>query len=175
MSEEMKDLENVLGTYRPAAPQVNRDSLMFAAGRAAGHAEMRRGIWRWRVAAGVMFLAAIGMGVWSAERIPSGTESAPIAHLLHPKTSSVRPEKAPILAKNEAFSLSIEEVPLGKVGGESSYLATRQRVLMLGMNGLPSLPEGEGQEKSSSPSLEIPDASPAWQRRGAGLFTGDHP
>ena len=74
MSEEMTDFESVLGAYRPAAPRVNRDSLMFEAGRARGVSEEKSALWRWRVAAGFLVCATAILGISGLEKNRFGGE-----------------------------------------------------------------------------------------------------
>ena len=172
MSEEMnpppltpreREVENALIAFRPAPTQMNRDTLMYAAGMAAGNRAASRALLPWKIAAAFLVCTSTALALWRPERIA--------------------PEDHPTVARHVAPSTpiavaqpSIPAVPIFLPEGDS-YLQTRQRVLVLGLNALPSLPDS-APSPPSSPSppqhlrYDILDAAPAWQRRAAS--TGDH-
>ena len=175
MSEEMNEFESVLGAYRPVAPAVNRDALMFETGRARGVSEGKSALWRWRVAAGFLVCTSAVLGILGAEGSRFGAEMHQIGTVVGQKSTEIRAKSAAAAAPPSG--LVMPEMTFVRAGGEASYLEVRDRVLLLGMSGLPSV--GAGTESAPGVgavrrSLDIPDAAPAWQRRAAGVFTGDH-
>ncbi|MGN6370362.1 MAG: hypothetical protein ACTHN5_19075 [Phycisphaerae bacterium] len=195
MSEEMKEFEQVLGAYRPAATGLTRESVLFEAGRAVGRAEGRlegragalAGVWRWRVVAVLAVFGALLVSFWSIQgRVlsidgrekeghgyvragGSAEKSAPVAEVRQGAGGGSAGARA---GAEGGLTVDLAAVPFGRAGAPGSYMELRDRVLLLGMNGLPSMPEGAAGEKREKKSVEMPEGVPAWQWRAAGLSGG---
>lgn len=163
LSPQEREMENALTALRPAAPRVNRDSLMYEAGFAAGRNAGKRQVMGWRIAAGFLICATAAMAIWHPQRVENGAS--------RPTSVAVVPSARPsIPVATASIPVVPSEIPQG-----DSYLDTRQRVLILGMSALPSLPDSPptASARSSHVRADVPDASPAWQLRAANS-TGDH-
>ena len=162
LTPQQQETENALTAFRPAPPQMNRDTLMYAAGMAAGKRAANRQMLPWKVAAAFLICATTTFALWHSQRL---------VYVDRPEISRVVP------AANISIPVASASLPtaLLYIPDGDSYLQTRQRILVLGLNALPSLPESSAPRAPSSPQhtrSDLLDAAPAWQRRAAS--TGDH-
>src|SRR6516165_10417434 len=66
-TDDLKDLENRLGTWSPTREGLDPDAMLFAAGRASVHHGKSWIVWP--IASGTLALAVVTLGIWvTAER-----------------------------------------------------------------------------------------------------------
>lgn len=120
--EDLRGLETALGFLRPAPSRVNRDTLMFRAGRASVRA---RG-WGWPVAAAAIALVAAVLGGALLERPAPGVEErvvyVPVEQPQAPAYPGLRRADR-LAARGYAWA---------------SYIELRRRVFAEGLDVLPS-------------------------------------
>jgi hypothetical protein len=120
----LSDLEAALAALAPRPPALDRDALMYHAGRAA--------VRRWQWATAVSTTVALSLAVTPLLR-PSGDRVANVA---------VSPPPAPVA---EPLA-GPESEPLPSVGElvPSAYLLLQEQLLSRGLDGLPPLATGPG-------------------------------
>src|SRR5262245_16816135 len=70
LPEPLRDMERVLAGFAPAAAHIDRDQLMFEAGRAAGaKAKRTHGPRLWKGICGVLVLASAAFAVFPRTRV----------------------------------------------------------------------------------------------------------
>ena len=171
LTPEQMDVANALTAFRPATPQINRDALMYAAGEAAGRLSGRQTVLPWRIAAGLFFSATLALALWH----PSHVEyvDRPVVERVSVPTRSQQHDTISFAAAESVEPESLTPVPMS--ANADSYLRMRERVLLLGMNALPSLPAppSDNAAPSERVPLDTPNAGPAWQRKIISS-AGDH-
>jgi len=126
----LNEIEQALASLRPAGPDINRDALMFRAGRAAAGAGFCLRIGTTVAVALLAALAGAG-GMWLASppsadragRVSVATPVLRVVELAPAAGATVRPARAP---------------------SSGEYLALRNRVLVDGADALPGLSPGSG-------------------------------
>jgi hypothetical protein len=127
MSEELNALEAGLRQLAPRAPTLDRDALMFRAGRASAP----RG-WAWPLAAAASTLVAVALGMALALR-PDPPTSVRVVQVPAPEPA---PSPGP-----EPVSPPAPTVSGDSWSPESSrYFRLQEQVLRWGLDGLPPLP-----------------------------------
>lgn len=128
LSDAQRELETTLAALRPAAPAINRDALMFAAGRAS--AVPRRSVHVWQAATAVLaagLCVSLLLRPTPVERIvvvaPPQETAQPLAHT--PPT--VTPPHDPVTPA----AARLEPLP------PDAYLPLRNAVLSRGIDALP--------------------------------------
>ena len=131
----LDNIEAQLAALRPAASGIDRDALLYAAGRAVGEAVALRPApqrWAWPLAAATsLLLAATFASLWVREY-----------HAIEP---TVVQAVSPPANETIAASVADDETspPLAKPLGEASYFHLRQVALRDGVDALPQrLPRG---------------------------------
>jgi len=161
---ELTAVEQALAGLAPTVGQLNRDALMFAAGRGS----VRRG-WTWPIAAMGSTLAALAL----AAVLLFHPTPEPVERIVYrdaaPKIEKIdpRPDPAP----------SAEEAPSsGPQRPEPDYLTVRNQVVRWGDAGLPSAPPAADDKPAKREDLlDLPAdvrADPWIQRRSAMLHPG---
>ncbi|MHC5033851.1 MAG: hypothetical protein ACYTFZ_02280, partial [Planctomycetota bacterium] len=152
MREEQREpIEDALGSLRPRPSSIDRDGLMFEAGRRSA----RQGL-LWPSAAAVATLAAAGLAA---------------ALFLHPRpvVREVRyvQRTAPVM-EAEADAIPPGQMPLGQASivaprelGEMSYGRLRWLVLTEGVSALPSPVATQGEPLEPGELLGHPSVAPA--------------
>ena len=138
MSERPEDhdvtaLESALRELRPPADSLDRDALMYRAGRASA-----RG-WVWPAATLFSTAAALVLGIALWVR-----PSPPVVYVAVPP------------ARNDEASVSPPSPPLAQDterGGWSRYIHLQEQVLLHGLDGLPEPPKETEDEPSSVEAL----------------------
>jgi hypothetical protein len=179
-----RELERALGALSPARPALNRERVLFEAGRAVGDAAGRRRLFAWRTAAAVLL---VGLGLALAmEAEPRVIESDRIVYLPSPEVPeapapSVAQEtddgQAEEWAAREEHLLTSHRRPLVPAS-DADYLAIRDAVLRWGVRGMPSPPAGAGASPAAEPTVDhllgIPPRKPSPRRIDLkGLLFGD--
>jgi hypothetical protein len=150
-------VERALAGLAPSAGALNRDALMFAAGRASAP----RG-WGWPCAAGAT-LAAAALAVLLFFR------PAPEPVVRYVPAPAAPQETAPS-PPPAGDSLAQDEAPVSPPRPGMGYLTLRQQVERWGDAGLPSTPLADDGKPTESPDA----GSGSWlRRRQAVLNTGD--
>ena len=116
-----------LSALKPRGPAIERDALMFAAGRASVG---KRPLWPWQMATGMSLAIAIGMLCLSAGHPLAPVRNPPIA---------VAPPVQPFEA---VLPMSGSPGTAADSGDDFSYLRTRQNVLAMGLAALPQTAGG---------------------------------
>ena len=130
---EMSALEVSLGKLSPAPAALDRDRLMFQAGRASARVR-----WLWPAVAGVASLSAAALALVLALR------PAPIA-VLEQRVVVIRQETPPPLPpRPETRPESWAEMPVSEEPPfpQADYLRRRQEVLRWGVDMLPAMVPG---------------------------------
>ncbi len=133
---ELEAIEQALGRLKPAAGRIDRDQIMFRAGRASAHKRQNL----WPALAASLALVAVGEAIWlPRQAVPLVVEresSRPGTELTH----APRPSAAPIepqgnvtpLPGEEVASMFFEELALGRTDQER----LANQVLRYGLDGL---------------------------------------
>jgi hypothetical protein len=137
MSEkELNALESALRDLRPTAQPLNRDALLFRAGRMTATA----GVGRWQVAtAGFAFLA-LGFGIALASR---SAEPRTVEHVVYVPAPPAGQGAVP-LPEQPMHSDPAPAPPASPWEQPATrYEQVRDDVLRLGLDGLPPAPPGK--------------------------------
>jgi hypothetical protein len=131
--DDLKDVEFALQSLSPAAGSVNRDHLMFEAGRAAA----RRAARPWQAMTGVLMAAlvtvmALPRTVDRPDRVAGANPGAPGV----PQSAGAELGHAEPLPQPPDMALDPEFGPL-------VYIQLRRRVLEEGLEALPAAPRGD--------------------------------
>ena len=140
---DLNDLEEALAQLRPSSVALDRDRLIFEAGRAAGRAE-RRG-WVGPATAAAFALVAIGLGgLWVRERVQRRGLEETIAGLDARALSPPRVQPATAV-----------EAPSAQPG-PNSYLVLTRHLTSGGMEARPIERTGVPSARSSDKPAEPP-------------------
>jgi hypothetical protein len=149
-----RELEAALGALRPAAPALDRDRLIFAAGRAVGRTESRRPLRCWQAAAAALALAA---GLSLLVRTGPGTRpDAPQVPLVirQSPTPLAPPQPAPLTAPTVVSAGPTASFWLMRPA-PGTYFDLRDKVLRRGLDALPrSTPETPTRQPTLSELLD---------------------
>jgi hypothetical protein len=134
MSEnELTPLERALRGLTPSAAPLNRDTVMFQAGRASAPPSRL-----WPVATAACSLVALGFGFVLAPRsAPGSAQPAVVQQVI------VRPQNAPapsVEPPTPPEPSTVNAAPLWEPPA-SQYDQVRENVLHLGLDGLPTAPQ----------------------------------
>jgi hypothetical protein len=140
--DDLTDLERRLARWRPAAVGLDRDGMLFEAGRAAARAEVRA--WTGLASSAALALVAAGLGVLLVrERVQRQALEVRIAQQIStPKASSPglpAPAAPPIVAQPPS---------------PDSYLALTHRLQTAGLD--EALAPGSGTPPDRSPAVPEP-------------------
>ena len=137
---DLKSLEAALASLTPSVVHLDRDQLMYLAGRASAPPR-NKGFMPLAVAASLLFAATSG-GLWWAERV----ETVRLAKLLDNQPPQKNGTPAPALPDDKQF-LAFAVQPRGTEPFESvrrfQYGAMRKAVLAGGVEALPKPTGGE--------------------------------
>lgn len=167
LPEELQEMERMLGALAPEAPPaVDRDRLMFAAGRTAAMRGPGANARLWKGLCGVLTAACAVL--WLAPR--SGPAIATAPPPLPPQVAGAPDQESPM-------PLSLHQADASSPGAATlPYWQLRDRVLAQGLSALPAAPASGATAAASPPIFTSPDALdslPAWQRlslkKGVGL------
>jgi hypothetical protein len=128
---EMTDLERALGAFRPAAARLDRDRLMFEAGRRSAAAPARS---RWAWPAVAASLAAVALGQAAAlNRRSDPTVVERVVFVPRPADSAepARPTALSVPVAADSDERRPEPPP------ENRYLQISRQVERYGLDGLP--------------------------------------
>lgn len=117
-AHELNNLEGALRALKPASPALERDRLMFEAGKAAGSGPG----WLWPTATAAALLVALGLSATLFLREPP-------ERVVYVKVSEPPPVPEPIAIEIEPT----KPAPPTRL----AYLSLRERVLRDGVDGLP--------------------------------------
>jgi hypothetical protein len=143
---ELLAIERHLAQLAPAPPQIDRDKLMFAAGRAAGEsaalaARLRvSGVarWLWPAATATMAAASLLLGmmlVWRNDHPPLAAENS----LASSARTNLPPHDIAIASVDSALPPTLNDhAGSWLAGGDGGYLALRQIALTRGVGALNS-------------------------------------
>ena len=163
--ESLRAVEHMLAGLAPAPARIDRDQLMFEAGRAAGaKATKARGLRLWKGICGGLVLACAGMAVFPRTRVVERV----VMHVAPPGIRVVAS------AQSGAWAMRETSVRPDSGGIDASYLLLRQQVLMSGNVARGSRGAagggGGGEQGTFVPVLlksEGFDALSGWQRQSA--------
>jgi len=113
LSPAEQALESALGQLKPAADRLNRDELMFNAGRAAAGSKGP-----WQMLSGVLTVLLLG------------------SVLIRPG-SNVVPEFTPAPQAQYQVAQVPDRLPQVESGGSLEYVTLRQKIVEQGLDGLP--------------------------------------
>jgi hypothetical protein len=174
MSEEMnrlgdlsageREFAEALASVAPAASGVDRDGMMFAAGRASVR---RGGSGPWKLAV-VVALVAMG-GMW----VLRPTRTVTVERVV--EVPGVAPAPLAVVSAAMSFTPEFDAVaePAASEGELVPYLRLRRTVLAYGLDALPQ-PATYSSGSLPSPALghDALESLPRWQRRAL-LVQGD--
>ena len=138
MSQELNEFERALLAMAPASPRLDRDALMYAAGRGS-----RRRRWLWPGAACGLALLAAGLGLRLATREPQIVERIVVVHDEPSKSAASDTDSA---MERERASNDVKD------SAGDGYLEMEREILRRGDMPLPS-PTGTAQG-AGPPSLD---------------------
>jgi len=138
---ELAGFERTLKSLSPAPAAMDRDVLMFQAGRASA----RRNGWRWPVATAVLASTAIVFALLWQQRPAVVIVDRPVPQIVERIVYKPAPEREP--EPFTAVGNSPEPGPVVQTG----YVRLRNDVLRWGMDALPHLPTAA----AATPPLEI--------------------
>jgi hypothetical protein len=127
---DLSELEAALGALSPRKVTIDRDALMYRAGRSAGARP-----WRWATAL-TSLVAVVLAG----------------ALLIRPTVDRFVPVPAP--APSPTSPAEVEPPPTAGGAGPASYLYLQEQVLNRGLDGLPPFPVG-ADLSGPDPALEL--------------------
>jgi hypothetical protein len=138
VNPDLEAVEAAVGSLRPAPSGIDRDRLMYLAGRAAGgdgsHHARRRAGWFWPCATAASLLAAVTFaGMWLSRGEPE-------VQIVYRDRPAAVPEPAPDLDEG------VEE-PSTREGWRGDGLRMRRLVMTEGVEAMP--------ERSAPPSGEV--------------------
>jgi hypothetical protein len=134
-----RELEAALGGLRPAVPALDRDGMVFAAGRAAGRAESRRQTRCWQAAAAALALAAgLSLVLRAGPGTHPDTPYAPHAPLVvhQPPPEPAPPQRAPLASPTVVSAGPMASFWLMRPA-PGTYFDLRDKVLRRGLDALP--------------------------------------
>jgi hypothetical protein len=146
--QELSDLARTLAALRPSSAGLERDPLMYEAGRASARPRYR---WLWPASTGVL-TAVVACLVLALVFRP---EPAPVVHFVE------RPAPPPAMVEVDVpLAPAIAEAPTSP-----SYWQLQEEMLRHGLDELPLVPPGPPAADGSVPS--IPLAVWDWRTRSA--------
>jgi hypothetical protein len=159
LTPEQREMESRLSTLRPAAPQIDRDALIYVAGHAAGRKTAQRQLWPLRIACSLLIALTVALALWRPSLPEMNTPRGPILSAAH--STPATPE---VVSYDVTPPASFNAITLTASTDSNSYLHLRERILLLGLSALP--PVGETSHTPPAPSSpDTFDASPASQRK----------
>jgi hypothetical protein len=142
---DLNALESSLAAMPLARPRLDRDRLMFEAGRAsAGHAASRR---PW-LAAACLGAIALGQGIALINRPEPRVVERIVVHEPTPVPPPIEAKALPVLAPVQRPSSFLADTFLG---GETPYQRLTGQVLRFGLDGLPPSPPTAWAAAETSP------------------------
>lgn len=133
--QELKGLEAALGALLPTPSRIDRDGLMFRAGRAS----VTRRRWAWPAATAVLASVAATLAIVLIARPRPEPEQVviyvPVEKLAEPPATQIEPPSPP---RNAVVLQETEEK--GESPAQTSYFHLQQLVLRWGLDGLASPP-----------------------------------
>jgi hypothetical protein len=160
LPEELDALGRMLAATKPSRPALNRDDLIYEAGRAAATRTARRKMWLWQGACALALLACGELTTFPREKIGERT--------LVKATASAPIPAPPQAVQSETFATT-NDTPAAPMQA-NTLLQLRNQVLRYGVQALPDDGGGAAGVPALTPADGL-DALPAWQRRAA-LSTG---
>jgi hypothetical protein len=144
---ELNVLADALAHLKPRPAALDRDALMFRAGRAsAPHG------WKWRLTTAISTLTAVALGIALLIRPqPPVVERTNTIYVevIHPAPDAPRPELKPS-APPEAPALVSHEV---EASPRTDYERLQDHLLRWGLDGLPSAPHTQQPPRETPESL----------------------
>jgi len=135
-NDELAAVEEALAQLTPSTSGVNRDRLMFQAGRRSA----RRARWSWPLAAAATALVGVILGLQLAPR-PDAPDPGAMAARGH-APSDYRPEERDMAASGHGTPVSRPaptEQERRQARETAAYMRLRDRVLAEGLDALPEL------------------------------------
>ncbi|HVW01906.1 MAG TPA: hypothetical protein VHB77_16255, partial [Planctomycetaceae bacterium] len=162
--QDVNDVERALRSLRPASPQLDRDRLMFLAGRASVVSAAPRNAARarpsifWPSAAAAMTLVSLGLGATLALRPPVVIERVVQAPVVQQITSEKelpvpRPVESPAPIA-EATPIRPDAVAAASPRGGAQYLRLRDQAIARGIEFVGALSPTGGAAGASSDDTE---------------------
>lgn len=147
LTPEQSEIERALAALMPAAPAIDRDALMFAAGKAAARAEIQRPtLWPWQLAACLGFACALFLAIPTRPappQSPAMVATAPTHPLLHePVAENPDPQNNSTLFALASVAFFPNNAP---TGSPWSYHNLRNAVLTRGLDAIPPVPNGSAE------------------------------
>ena len=137
MKQDLAAVEAVLSSLSPAPSGLDRDGLMYLAGRASAgksspSARRRRADWLWPCTTAAMVLVAVTFAtMWLARGGPEV-----VTHVVY--VESDRPAKAQGQSEQQAVAIEVEvEVTAKRKELRTDYLQLRRPVLIHGVDAIP--------------------------------------
>jgi hypothetical protein len=146
LTPEQQAFEHSLSALRPAAPNLDRDALLYAAGQAS---VPRQKLWPWQTATAFLLAATLSLLFFNINPLHrTGTQTAqlPLPIATHEPLATISQMPASHYQSPVITFESASEFP---------YLATRQNVLTLGLSALPNISSA-----GTSFPISHPDARP---------------
>lgn len=141
LNDDLNSLAAALSSLTPRASRINRDQLMFEAGRAAGLAErsaVRTMIRFWQASTTVAAVAAACLVVLLVTRTQPGIQVAQPAPV-----NVQKPQDPPEESANPSVLIvqqATEHLPVQRDKVEMSYLKLREIALTDGLDQIPAVP-----------------------------------
>lgn len=145
LPDDFSPFEARLAGLIPVTNQVNRDEIMFQAGRTASHRQHRRTMRRWQAACGLLLCVSIGQWAWLpnigdlpphqqiAERTPSAPDEKPTQEEASPTPAATETAQVPSADESEPPSQpspttkeALPEPPLPSIWGLDFFVGRHQ-------------------------------------------------
>ena len=163
---ELAAIESALFSLAPAPASVDRDRLMFFAGRASG----RRGRWLW-CGSGAAVAAAIAVVVFFAGILPTSEVNMQVVYLpIAPAPTASVPEQVRGSSSTAVVPSSSDSVSWNSTG--EGYLRLHRQMLQAEQEAFPSLPPTVAYEPPLTQELLHPSAFSAPDGPGRSLLNG---
>lgn len=155
-SAPLNATERALASFTPAAPAIDRDRLMFLAGRASVEgvgagpglpAARRRAAWLWPAATAVLAATSLSLALMLAWRSPSPVIVYRDRTLPPPAVPLPQPSEPAPVEQTLVFAPPTERNPREPSG---AYLKTRDVALRMGLDALGSPPHSATSTSSAS-------------------------